>query len=63
MSEYVLIDTAGKRHCRKTSMNVVKFSVVVKTLKAIEDANVVLPLIDARDNIISDQDLKGCWWC
>ncbi|MEZ9134062.1 GTP-binding protein, partial [Vibrio breoganii] len=33
-----------------------KFS-VVKTLKAIEDANVVLLLIDARDNI-SDQDLS-----
>ncbi|MCV5688822.1 GTP-binding protein, partial [Escherichia coli] len=33
-----------------------KFS-VVKTLKAVEDANVVLLVIDARENI-SDQDLS-----
>jgi GTP-binding protein len=35
-----------------------KFS-VIKTLQAIEDANVVLLVIDAREGI-SDQDLS-CW--
>ena len=54
--EYVLIDTAGVRRRKNINETVEKFS-VVKTLKAIEDANVVLLLIDARDNI-SDQDLS-----
>ncbi len=54
--EYVLIDTAGVRRRKSINETVEKFS-VVKTLKAIEDANVVLVVIDARENI-SDQDLS-----
>ncbi|MEL0611321.1 GTPase, partial [Vibrio echinoideorum] len=53
---YVLIDTAGVRRSKNINETVEKFS-VVKTMKAIEDANVVLLLIDSRDNI-SDQDLR-----
>ncbi|MDN3696503.1 MULTISPECIES: ribosome biogenesis GTPase Der [Vibrio] len=54
--EYVLIDTAGVRRRKNINETVEKFS-VVKTLKAVEDANVVLLIIDARENI-SDQDLS-----
>ncbi|MGC9458212.1 ribosome biogenesis GTPase Der, partial [Vibrio genomosp. F10] len=54
--EYVLIDTAGVRRRKAINETVEKFS-VVKTLKAVEDANVVLLLIDARENI-SEQDLS-----
>ena len=54
--EYILIDTAGVRKRKKVSDVVEKFS-VIKTLKAIEDANVVLLVIDARTGI-SDQDLS-----
>jgi len=54
--EYVLIDTAGVRKRCKVTETVEKFS-VIKTLKAIEDANVVMLVIDARDGI-SDQDLS-----
>ena len=54
--DYVLIDTAGVRKRKKVSHMVEKFS-VIKTLQAIEDANVVLLVIDAREGI-SDQDLS-----
>lgn len=54
--EYVLIDTAGVRKRGKVQDAVEKFS-VIKTLQAIEDANVVLLVIDARAGI-SDQDLS-----
>lgn len=54
--DYVLIDTAGIRRRKNIKQAVEKFS-IVKTLKAIEDANVVLMVIDARENI-SDQDLS-----
>ncbi len=54
--EYVLIDTAGVRKRGKVTDVVEKFS-VIKTLQAIEDANVVLLVIDAREGI-SDQDLS-----
>ncbi|TKI06736.1 ribosome biogenesis GTPase Der [Martelella alba] len=54
--EYVLIDTAGVRKRGKITETVEKFS-VIKTLQAIEDANVVLLVIDARQGI-SDQDLS-----
>lgn len=54
--EYVLIDTAGVRRRKKISDSVEKFS-VVKTLQAIEEANVVLLVVDAREGI-SDQDLS-----
>ncbi len=51
---YTLIDTAGLRRRGKVFETVEKFS-VIKTLQAIEAANVVLLLIDASDGI-SDQD-------
>ncbi|NTS77791.1 ribosome biogenesis GTPase Der [Catenovulum sp. SM1970] len=54
--KYVLIDTAGVRKRKKVNETVEKFS-VIKTLKAIEDSNVVLVVIDARDSV-SDQDLS-----
>ena len=54
--EYVLIDTAGVRKRGKVTDTVEKFS-VIKTLQAIEDANVVLLVIDAHEGI-SDQDLS-----
>ena len=54
--EYVLIDTAGVRKRKKINEAVEKFS-IVKTLQAIEEANVVLLVIDARDGI-TDQDLS-----
>lgn len=54
--DYVLIDTAGVRKRGKIHEAVEKFS-VIKTLQAIEDANVVLLVIDAREGI-SDQDLS-----
>ena len=53
---YIVIDTAGVRKKKKIYETVEKFS-VVKTLQAIEDANVVLLLIDAREGV-SDQDLS-----
>ncbi|MEX0618571.1 MAG: ribosome biogenesis GTPase Der [Pseudohongiellaceae bacterium] len=52
---YTLIDTAGIRRRGKTRETVEKFS-VVKSLQAIQDANVVILLVDARDGIV-DQDL------
>lgn len=54
--EYILIDTAGVRKRKKITEAVEKFS-IVKTLQAIEEANVVLLVIDAREGI-SDQDLS-----
>ena len=54
--QYTLIDTAGVRTRGKVHLAVEKFS-VIKTLQAIQDANVVLLTIDARENI-SDQDLS-----
>lgn len=53
---YTLIDTAGVRRRGKIDDMVEKFS-VVKTLQAIEDANVVILVLDARQGI-SDQDLS-----
>ncbi len=53
--EYTLIDTAGIRRRKNVSMAVEKFS-IVKTLQAIDDANVVVLLIDAQEGIV-DQDL------
>jgi len=54
--DYILIDTAGVRKRARVNEAVEKFS-VVKTLQAIEDANVALLVIDARDGI-NDQDLS-----
>lgn len=51
---YTLIDTAGLRRKGKVFEAIEKFS-VIKTLQAIEDANVVILMLDAID-AISDQD-------
>ena len=51
---YVLIDTAGIRRRGKVFEAIEKFS-VVKTLQAISEANVVLLLLDAQQDI-SEQD-------
>jgi len=52
---YTLIDTAGIRRRGKTNETVEKFS-VVKALQSIQEANVVVLVIDARLGIV-DQDL------
>ncbi|GLS26125.1 ribosome biogenesis GTPase Der [Marinibactrum halimedae] len=52
---YTLIDTAGVRRRKNVSLTVEKFS-IVKTLQAIDDANVVVLLMDASESIV-DQDL------
>ena len=51
---YTLIDTAGVRRRGKVFEAIEKFS-VIKTLQAIEDANVVVMVVDAHQDI-SDQD-------
>lgn len=51
---YTLIDTAGVRRRGKVFESVEKFS-VIKTLQAIEDANVVILVVDAKLDI-SEQD-------
>ncbi len=51
---YTLIDTAGVRKRGKVSDTIEKFS-VIKTLQAIEDANVVILLVDAQADV-SEQD-------
>jgi GTP-binding protein len=51
---YTLIDTAGLRRRGKVFETLEKFS-VIKTLQAIEDAQVVILVLDARQDI-SDQD-------
>jgi len=51
---YVLIDTAGVRRRARVKETVEKFS-VVKTLQSIEDAHVVIVLLDAQEGI-TDQD-------
>ncbi len=52
---YTLIDTAGVRRRGKVHETIEKFS-VIKTLEAIDRANVVVLVVDARDGI-TDQDL------
>ena len=51
---YTLIDTAGVRRRGKVFESIEKFS-VIKTLQAIEEANVVVLLIDAQDQV-TEQD-------
>jgi GTP-binding protein len=51
---YTLIDTAGLRRRGKVFEAIEKFS-VVKTLQAIEDANVVVLMLDAQQGV-SEQD-------
>lgn len=53
--KYTFIDTAGVRRKRSVHEAIEKFS-VIKSMQAIERANVVIMMIDARTEI-SDQDL------
>lgn len=53
--KYTLIDTAGVRRRGKVDEAVEKFS-VIKTMQAVEDAHVVIMVLDAREGIV-DQDL------
>lgn len=52
---YTLIDTAGIRRKAKTKETIEKFS-IIKALQAMETSNVVIHVIDGRENI-SEQDL------
>ncbi|MFO1435567.1 MAG: ribosome biogenesis GTPase Der [Gammaproteobacteria bacterium] len=51
---YTLIDTAGVRRRARVDEGIEKFS-VLKALQAIDDANVVIVVIDAREGV-TDQD-------
>ena len=53
--QYTLIDTAGVRRRRSVQQAVEKFS-VIKSMQAVEQANVVVMMIDARQEV-ADQDL------
>jgi GTPase len=59
--KYTLIDTAGVRRRKNVTMVVEKFS-IVKTLKAIDDAHVVVLLMDAHEGIV-DQDMHLLGHC
>lgn len=52
---YTIIDTAGIRRRKNVKLSVEKFS-IVKTLQAIDDAHVVILMIDAQEGLV-DQDL------
>ncbi|WP_066966304.1 ribosome biogenesis GTPase Der [Microbulbifer sp. Q7] len=52
---YTIIDTAGIRRRKNVKESVEKFS-IVKTLQAVEDANVVVLVIDASEGLV-DQDM------
>jgi GTPase len=54
--DYTLIDTAGVRKRGKVTETVEKFS-VIKTLQAIEDANVVIFMVDATLGV-TDHDVQ-----
>ena len=57
--KYTLIDTAGVRRRGKIFEAVEKFS-VVKTLQAIQDSNVVIFVMDAREGVVEhDLNLLG----
>ncbi len=58
---YTLIDTAGVRRRKNVRQVVEKFS-IVKTLKAIDDAHVVVLVMDAREGIV-DQDMHLLGHC
>jgi GTP-binding protein len=58
---YTLIDTAGIRRRKNIRLTVEKFS-IVKTLKAVDDAHVVILMMDAHDGIV-DQDLHLLGHC
>jgi GTP-binding protein len=52
---YTLIDTAGVRRRKNVSLTVEKFS-IVKALQAVQDANVVIVVMDGQEGIV-DQDM------
>jgi GTPase len=58
---YTLIDTAGVRRRKNIRETVEKFS-IVKTLKAIDDAHVVVLIIDAQEGLV-DQDMHLLGHC
>ena len=58
---YTLIDTAGVRRRKNITQTVEKFS-IVKTLKAIDDAHVVVLIMDAQEGIV-DQDMHLLGHC
>jgi GTP-binding protein len=59
--QYTLIDTAGVRRRKNVRETVEKFS-IVKTLRAIDDAHVVVLLIDAHEGLV-EQDLHLLGHC
>lgn len=59
--DYTLIDTAGVRRRKNVKLTVEKFS-IVKTLKAIDDAHVVILVMDAHEGIV-DQDMHLLGHC
>ncbi len=57
--DFVLVDTAGIRRRQKVTEKLEKFS-VVKALQAVEDADAVIVLLDARDGVtVQDVSLIG----
>ncbi|QDX81175.1 ribosome biogenesis GTPase Der [Denitratisoma sp. DHT3] len=58
---YTLIDTAGLRRKGRVFEAVEKFS-VIKTLKAVEESNVVVLMLDASQDV-SDQDAHIAGFC
>lgn len=58
---YTLIDTAGVRRRKNVKLTVEKFS-IVKTLKAVDDAHVVILVMDAHEGIV-DQDMHLLGHC
>lgn len=59
--DYTLIDTAGLRRKGRVFETIEKFS-VIKTLQSIEEANVVILVLDASQDI-SDQDAHVAGFC
>jgi GTP-binding protein len=60
-NKYTLIDTAGVRRGGRVELGIEKFS-VIKTLQAVEDANVVIFVMDAQEGI-TDHDLNLLGFC
>ncbi|MEL6871024.1 MAG: ribosome biogenesis GTPase Der [Pseudomonadota bacterium] len=54
--DYTLIDTAGVRRRARVREAIEKFS-IIKTLQAIEQSNVVIAVLDAREGV-TDQDVS-----
>lgn len=59
--DYTLIDTAGVRRRKNVKQTVEKFS-IVKTLKAIDDAHVVILVMDAHEGLV-EQDMHLLGHC